>query len=281
MYYLFFEDVHYDANPSWVLKAPKIYLFTLVTVLITASGYLINDYVDFDSDLANSKSSRLENKFNYLRYYFILVVIGFLISLWFAMDIGKPFLASIYLVAVGLLFMYSTTFKKHLLFGNVIVSLFSTLVLLILLYAEKEGIATLPTLIRQHLYFQTLIFCAFVFLISMVREIVKDIEDVEGDRKLGDKTLPVSYGIKKSSAVASGFGLVLIVTFLLWIIKYISLVENYVIGYGVVFLIVPTIFITYRLFKGISISESAAISRACKFIMIAGLFFMFLTQSDL
>ena len=281
MYHLFFEGVDYKLNNSWVLSSPKIYLFTLVTLLITASGYLINDFIDFESDVVNQKSRRLKKRYTYLRYYSILVFVGFLISLWFALDIGKPFLVGIYLLAIFMLFLYSTIFKKKILIGNVIVALFSTFVLLILLYAEKDGILALAPLVRQHIYFQTIMFSIFVFLISMVREIVKDIQDIDGDKESGDVTLPVRFGVKKSSLVAGIFGLILIITFLLWIVKFIALAENYVIGFGLVFLLMPAVYITYKLFRGITVSDSAFISKACKFVMIAGLVFMFLTQIDL
>jgi len=89
VYYLFFHSSNSVPHQHWVLEPPKIFIFTLVTICIAASGYLINDYVDFDSDIDNNKKHRLTRRHDNLRLYAWVTIVGFLVSVWFALDMNR------------------------------------------------------------------------------------------------------------------------------------------------------------------------------------------------
>ena len=254
------EDMFVGRN----LSAPKIYIFALVTVLITLSGYLINDYFDCETDRHNDKS-KLTPNLN-LKLYFISVFAGFVLALSLALSLGQPLLSLIYLGAVTLLYLYLANWKQKVLIGNVVVAVFTAGVPLILLYAEKEhlNIGVASTI---------LMFGVFSFLISMTREIIKDIEDVEGDIVARYKTLPIVYGIDRARIYAGFFTLSLIVILLYW--EY-SLSDVPGLGHMLVLILlyVPLVYLLISLIR--KKSNWGSLSRLCKLIMIFGLLLLIL-----
>ncbi len=270
LYKLYFESSALD-SVGLVLESPLIYLFSFITVLITAAGYLINDYFDFDSDLVNSKSNRLPHKYHNLIFYYVLVALGFLLALWFAQHIGRPFLSLIYLLATVLLYLYSASWKKKPLIGNVVVALFSSFVMIILVYAEKENLSLIGSPEKQFLLTNTLAFSAFAFLVSLVREIIKDIEDMKGDAKAGYLTFPLKYGVVASQKLNAALVILIVLTLIFWIYTLSS--ELLLVILGIVLLILPMIYLLTKLINPISFNAKA-MSRMCKVVMLNGLIFM-------
>ena len=276
-YNLFFPSGYYCLSgleledlPQLVLEFPMIYFFSLVTVLIAASGYLINDYFDFESDLSNNKKYRLKNKTVYLSYYAIIVFIGFILSVYIAFSIGKVLLAGIYILAVAALYLYSAKWKKQALIGNVVVSLFSAFVILILLYAEKDFLATKSELFPVDTT-QMFIYAGFAFLVSMVREIIKDIEDIGGDMAVGYRTLPIVYSLEVAKSIATIFGLALLVMITFWI-YHLCLVMNYrlIVLSSIFLLVLPIVYVLSRLLFQKTINPQH-LSKVCKLHMIIGI----------
>jgi len=260
--------------PQYVLH-PYIFVFALVTVLITASGYLINDYFDYESDLVNKKSARLAERTLYLNFYWILIFFGFILSLGIAYLIAKVYLAGIYILAVALLFLYSAKWKKEVLIGNVVVATFTAFVVLIIIYAEKDFLysgmnGTSEILMQMYMY------SGFIFLISMVREIVKDIEDVVGDQAAGYMTLPIKYGIPAARRLAVVGALLLLTLLIWWIFQLIQLQPSYLIIVLLMTVIAPVVYLIYTLIT--SSMSATAISKLCKGIMLAGLVFLVLLR---
>ncbi|MBT8229448.1 MAG: UbiA family prenyltransferase, partial [Bacteroidia bacterium] len=186
-----------------------LYLFVICTVLITASGYLVNDYFDFENDDINNKNKGFKEKHSLLILYYSLSLAGFFIALYIAYSIGNPLLSLIYAAATLLLYLYSSHLKSTVLLGNILVSLFTTMVFMILIVAEWPAleIQKLKNLnAYNNLIGMFIFFGLFAFCISMVREIVKDIEDSHGDTISGVHTLPVAWGVEKAKIVAAFFG---------------------------------------------------------------------------
>lgn len=278
VYYLFFHSSNMLPGQQWVLEPPKIFIFTLVTMCIAASGYLINDYVDFDSDIVNSKKHRLERKHDNLRFYVCITLIGFLVSVWFALDMNKPMLSLIYVLSVASLFFYSTHLKKTVLLGNVVVSLFSSGVLGILLFAENSLLNQQMEAVKSHIYSSVLLFCLFAFLVSMVREIVKDVEDVHGDKINGYRTLPVNYGIGISRKIAFGFTLIILVMLLYVLFKGFQSSDISLITYLIGGLILPVCLIGYMLTQPSFEENANRISKWCKLLMLSGLILLIIVH---
>jgi len=279
IYFLFFHSIDIaNFSSKWVLSPPKIYLFSLVTICIAASGYIINDYVDFHSDIKNKKRNGFPNRYSNLKYYLGIILIGFIISVWFASQMDNPLLAIIYLLAVAGLFVYSTHLKKTVLFGNVTVSLFSSGVLWILLFAEDNLLNELPIEKEKHIREAVWLFCIFAFLVSMVREIVKDVEDINGDHANGYNTLPIRYGVQSSKYIALAFVVVLISSLSFMTYTYIQEQNIIVAAYLILATLLPSIVIGYMIcLPGLRL-RARLISQYCKVLMLFGIVLLILVR---
>ena len=278
-YFLFIIPPHKGISyTAYQLESPKIYVFAFVTVLITLGGYLINDYFDIETDKINDKS-RLSPK-SLLLLYFVILFLGFILAFALALALGQPALSLIYLMAVALLYMYSAIWKRQVLIGNVIVSLFTAAVPLILLYAERDQLDMLNVTSIESTTSSIVFFSAFTFLISMVREIIKDIEDLEGDSAAGYKTLPIVYGIERAKTIAGFYGFVLMGTLLLWQLYSLRFTSDNLLThlFVFIFLYAPVIFLVVKL-----LGKSAhwtSLSQLCKAIMLFGLLLIIIIKCN-
>lgn len=197
-------------------------LLTLATVFITAAGYVINDYFDTRTDLVNHPNTVIVGRSLSRRFvitlHWGLNVFGVILGTIVSFAIQKPLLSLVFFLVPGILWFYSTSYKRQFLLGNIIVATLTALVPLMALLFE------LPKLYST--YWQTLIFnpsilndiiywvggyAIFAFWLTLFREIVKDIEDFEGDQEFGRNTLPIVLGISTSRMVASSILLLTIV----------------------------------------------------------------------
>ena len=254
--------------------------FIFCTVLITAAGYLINDYFDFDNDKLNKNKLQYQNKNTLLKLYYIISVIGFLVALVISYSLGNVYLVLIYLLASLLLFLYSSHLKSTILWGNILVSVFSAMVFLILIIGELPALELLyKSDLTQFNKINILMlnFGLFAFCISMVREIVKDIEDMEGDRSVGISTLPITWGIERAKIMAAFFGITLVVVLFAWFYSIGGLEAG--LSFGLIFiitLIMPCIFLIYKCLSSQNTSEFRKLSQLSRIIMFLGLIFLIL-----
>ena len=171
-----------------LLMNPKMLFLCLGTVLITAAGYVINDYYDIKIDYVNKPDRVVVGKFLKRRSIIILHAtlntLGVLAGLLVSWQIGL-----INFLVVGLLWLYSNQLKRLPLLGNLTVALLTGLSVFVVYMLYRESIFLFAT------------YAFFAFFISLIREIIKDMEDVEGDKKFDCKTLPITIGIRKSKLV--------------------------------------------------------------------------------
>lgn len=194
---------------------PTIYFWLIVvaTVLITAGSYVINDYFDIKIDQINRPDSviigNIISKQTAMNIYRILTALGIVIGLVVAFMLKNSSLGFIFIVVPGMMWFYSSSYKRQFLVGNIIVALCSALSVLLVLVAES-GLQTAyyGDLIRQTPVLQELFrwvsgYAAFAFALTLIREIIKDIEDIEGDRQMECRTLPIVWGENKALLIAS------------------------------------------------------------------------------
>jgi 4-hydroxybenzoate polyprenyltransferase len=278
-YYFLFKSNISQFGIAMNLNGYLLYAFILTTLLITACGYLINDYVDFDSDLINNKKYRLSSQLDYLPAYFSLLIIGLLISIFIALKLESPALALFYLLASALLFLYSTHFKKIPLVGNVVVALFSASVILIFLIFESNFIKELQSVdpeSHSNFFFTLLFYALFMFLLSLTREIIKDIEDVDGDRLNGDNTIAViNLSLAKTISIILSFALLLIEIY--FVIKMSTQLHHLI---GLILIIVPQILFLLQMIKASSKSDYNKTSKLAKINMVLGLFYLIILNSN-
>jgi len=180
-------------------------LLVFSTMLIAAAGYIINDYFDTRPDLIN-KPARVVVGVTISRkvamiLHMILNIIGVGIGVYLAFYVGLPSLSLVFVLSTGLLWFYSTNYKKQFLVGNLAVAFLTGLVPLMVVLFE------IPLLNREYgelmirydadfnyLFAWVSAFSFFAFVTTLIREIIKDAEDLEGDNAYGMKTVPIKLG---------------------------------------------------------------------------------------
>ena len=260
--------------PEAALEGHLIWLFIFDTMLIAGAGYVINDIVDYQADLVNKPMKTFIGRRISLdqgwRYYWALVVLGLAISVYLATALGEMPLLWIYPVAVGLLYLYSKTHKRQPLIGNFLVSLFCAWVPVIILVAERSALdALLETNERNALLLCFVVggYALVAFLANMAREVVKDIEDLEGDSQAGYRTLPLVIGAQSAKYIALAFigSVLVLVGFTLWLSWRIGYIEGL---RAVSVLLLPlTILIIYELGRATEKAHYKKVSRMIKILM--------------
>jgi 4-hydroxybenzoate polyprenyltransferase len=267
------------ASSEIILSGSLWWLFIIDTILIASSGYIVNDIFDQDSDFLNKPDSiYVGDEFISTKvawcYYAILVLVGLFIAAYIAHSIDKLHLLIIYPVAVIMLFLYSKYFKKLPLIGNLVVAIFCAFVPGILLYAEWDTLARLK-ISSSDVYDRFMMvyagYIAFAFFSTMVREIVKDIEDVDGDRAVGYKTLPIVWGTRKARFIAFGFGVVLCASYILWILPYLTDGSYVLFAVSSLFMLVTSLYLLYNILVAQTKYHYTKLSRQLKLLMVISL----------
>ena len=184
---------------AFTLTEFQFFLLVFSTVLICAAGYIINDYYDVEIDSINKPEKQIIGKFispqKAFTSYLILSGLGLAIGVYLSIIIGFWKLTTLFVIAIFLLYFYSSSFKRTPLLGNIIVAFLSGLSILLILFFEPA----LYRLARPADYFiagmvtkYIIGISIFAFTLTVVREIVKTMEDVEGDKKMGAKTIAVN-----------------------------------------------------------------------------------------
>ncbi|MGE0079226.1 MAG: geranylgeranylglycerol-phosphate geranylgeranyltransferase [Bacteroidales bacterium] len=270
------------------LKFWVFVVLVLATVFVAAAGYVINDYFDTKTDLVNRPSSVIVGKTISRRLaiaiHLIFSVLGIALGLIVAIKIGRPVFSLLFVLTTGVLWFYSTTYKRQLLIGNILVAILTGIVPLIPLIFEYPLFETYWEVIAiYHIKLYKMIYwvggyALFAFLLTFVREIVKDIEDFEGDTVYGRNTLPVHFGIKVSKIVSSSILLVTLIALVYLFASYMQLLPSgsfdyYTFMYFVVFILIPIFALFIMLLLAQNKIDYHKASRMCKFIMLFGLMY--------
>jgi 4-hydroxybenzoate polyprenyltransferase len=189
---------------------PESVLIILTCCLTAAGGYIINDLFDVETDHINRPNKRiLKRDISHkaaIVYYIILTTLGQICGYYAGLGIGLFASA----IAV-LLYFYSSDLKAMGLPGNSLIAFMSGSVI----YIASRGIHEIHSA-----YFAEYAFLAF--LLTMTRELVKDAEDIEGDKEQGCETFPILYGTRKTN-ILSNVILALIVIFLVTAAYFLSI----------------------------------------------------------
>lgn len=213
-YYLIVPTLEYNGLSS-VLSALDIWLLIISTVLIAAGGYVINDYFDVSIDSINKPEKLYIGKSIHRREAILLHQIfsamAILIGIYLAWKCGNLRLLMIQPITIAFLWFYSTGYKKQPLLGNILISFLTGFVVILTVLYEtplfhpetiEQQRAAYAIFIRAFYYF------VFAFLVSMMREIVKDMEDAEGDERYGCRTIPILWGMQTAKRIVMGIALV-------------------------------------------------------------------------
>ena len=256
-------------------------LLVAASLLIAAAGYIINDYFDVNIDQVNKPErviiDRIISRRWAIFFHTLLNVVGVALGFLVAWKIGYPLLGLTQIFCSGLLWFYSTSYKRQLLIGNVVISLLTALTVMVVGFYEPKlyrEVNLLNARADYQLLWIMLSYAAFAFFISMVREIVKDLEDIKGDAKLGCRTMPIVYGVNASRDVA------MVLSWLLIAMIVIVEVVIYRMGWYVTILYLlalvqlPLYLVIRRMVHSSRSQEFHKISSLVKLIMLTGILSM-------
>lgn len=264
-------------------------LMTMACCLIAAGGYVINDYFDVKIDAINRPDrlivTRSVSKDQAMLLYRLLTVLGVLCGLATAWLVRSWVLAVIFVFVPGLLWFYSASYKRLLLIGNLSVALVTALTPLIVAIANVACLemrfghvhGTLNvieyTSLPHDLFLWLGGFAAFAFVGTLIREIIKDMEDVMGDRELECHSLPVVLGEYPTKIIVTLLLLIMAsaICWIAWSVIPSPITHRYAI-FG---LLVPIACVLWLLWAARIPSDYRTTQRVMKFVLFMGILFSF------
>lgn len=201
-------------------------ILLIVTILIAASGYIVNDIYDYNLDQINKPERVVLGKFLKSRdaiiIYMLFNSLAIVLSIFLCMKIEQEIYIVVFLLIIYCLWLYSKKLKKYKIIGNILIAFFISLSILnVPLFSYKNILSD----DRFFVFLIISIYSVLAFLINVKREIIKDIEDIEGDKMHKVKSLPIIFGTKKSKLVTVIIGIILmfaissIITFQILILR--------------------------------------------------------------
>ena len=278
-----------EQMPWWVLL-----LLIIATTCIAAGGYVINDYFDVKIDRINRPDdlvvTRHISREGAMHLFMVLSGIGIVTGLAAAWWAHSWTLLMIFVVIPGLLWFYSASYKRQLIVGNIVVAFVSALVPLLIAIANADylnhlyGNTLAYTPIVGQLYVWLGGFAIFAFLMTFTREIVKDIEDIAGDREMECRTIPIVWGITTSKIIATIL-LMAIVALLAYVVIGILPFPHdwhtFSVRYVVFGIITPILCTLVLLWSANNKIEWHRIQTILKFVMFMGLMYGFVIFQNL
>ncbi len=266
------------------LSEIKFFLLVLSTVLIAAAGYIINDYFDVRTDKVNKPERLLIDNGVKRRVamgaHHVINVLGILIAFYVSYSVGVSKLAFIHFICATGLWFYSTAFKKQFLVGNIIIALFTSLVPFVvvvyeLLLCYRAYFPLDETLSFEGIWIYAFGISFFTFLITLLREIIKDMEAFEGDKEYGYNTMPIVIGKKSSKFIA-----VVIVFAVISFLSYYQVLQvqkhDMLTFYYFIFCLeIPLVYLIYKIITADTKNALRTAGKITELIMLSGICYLF------
>jgi len=263
-------------------------LLVAATVFITAGGYVINDYFDIQTDLINKGRAIVGTKIPRrmaMMWHNIFNLAGVSAGFYISWKSGYFMLGALFLVVSGLLYFYSASYKRQFLIGNLLVAALTAMVPLLVAFYEWPALyryyevnaISLPDI--NIIFYWVGGFALFAFLTTLAREIIKDIEDFEGDVAHGRNTLPIVMGVLPAKIIS--ICLVTITIVLLYLTWYFYINDKITLTYLSVAIIFPLVFVIYRLIFASNKKHLHLAGRIMKIVMITGILYSVVVKAIL
>jgi 4-hydroxybenzoate polyprenyltransferase len=278
---LFEFCIYHKIFPSASFGDQQFVLLLTASVLIAAAGYIINDYFDLNIDQVNKPDkvvvSTVISRRWVIFWHLFLSLLGFFCTVSaLPLSVYWP-LVLLNLASILLLWLYSTNLKKQLLIGNVLISLLTAWVIGILFLARYPlRLHEIRTISQEDVRFfrYTILYASFAFVISLIREVIKDMEDMDGDRRYGCRTMPILWGINASKVFVAVWTIVLIAV--------LTVLQFYVLPFGwwmsalycFLLIIAPLVYLLRQLYLAQSAEAFHKLSSLVKGIMFTGIISM-------
>lgn len=269
-----FGFLKYQTN-FLALNSWQFGLLILATLCIAAGGYIINDIEDQYTDSINKPERQTIGKTieeNFAFYLYMgLTIIGVSIGYYLSTVIGKNSFVACFIIIGMLLYMYSTSLKKIPILGNIIIACILAFSVLIIGFFDIFPATYGENYSSQMYLFSILLdFAIFAFIINFIREMIKDVEDVNGDYNADINTLPVLLGTKRTLKVIMAITIIAIIIFLYYIaINFVN--STLILGYSLFFILGPLVFFFIKLLSAKNKADFTLLSNILKFVMLFGI----------
>ena len=277
-YFCIYYPLYRDVLPG---KDLLHFLFlVLASMFIAAAGYIINDYFDINIDEINKPQKMVVDKVIHRRWaiawHFIFSFTGIILTALAVPILEKWYLIVANIACIALLWFYSTNFKKSLLIGNIVISLLTAWSILIIFFSKlSAGDAFAPGNHSQPKFFRlAFLYAGFAFICSLIREAIKDIEDIKGDERYGSRSMPIAWGINASKVYIDVWMIVLIIILLTLQVYILQFRWWGLVAYALVLIITPLFLIFRKLFKASSTEDYHTLSNWIKGVMFTGILSM-------
>ncbi len=277
----FVQPIMNSFSLNLILTDVQFYLLMFMTSLIAAAGYIINDYFDLKIDYVNRSGddiiigNTIKRRVAML-LHIVLSSIGVLIGCYLAYTLHIWVIALAPILVVGLLWFYSTDYKRQFLVGNLVLSFLSIFPILILILFEPaifQAYYSFEYRAVAVLIFKVLLYFSFIaFGVSLVYAILKDLHDLPGDEAVNAKTLPILAGETTAKLTISFISVAII--FALFYIQNMQYLNNaYIPLVYIIFGIeLPLIFVNIMVFFADQTKKYAVLLKVMYAIMLFGVF---------
>ena len=255
-------------------------LLVAASVLIAAAGYIINDYFDINIDEVNKPERMVVDKFISRRWaiawHFVLSSIAILFTMLALPVFQKWYLVLANIFCVAVLWFYSTNFKKKLLIGNIAISLLTAWTILLIFFSKLSASDAFATGFHgQPKFFRfAFLYAGFAFMLTLIREAIKDIEDMPGDEKYGCKTMPIVWGVNATKVYIAVWMIILISILMVIQVYVLQFQWWWAVVYCILLIVLPLLYIFSKLFKASSTPDYHKLSSLTKVVMLTGILSM-------
>lgn len=252
-------------------------LLVLSTVLIAAGGYVINDIFDQETDRINKADKVIVGKSiseaKAYNLYAFLNISGVAIGFYLSNVIMRPNFAALFVLIAATLYIYATSLKQMLLLGNIIVALLLSLsVIFIGIFDIFPATDATNQKVMASLFSILLDYAIFAFIINFLREIVKDLEDLEGDKKQGMNTLAIALGVNKTTKLLFTLSIIPIIALFIYCNNYLFS-NNLMLAiiYSFLFILGPMLYFSIKIWTAKTKSDFQLLSKVLKWILFFGI----------
>ena len=255
-------------------------LLVFASLFIAAAGYIINDYFDINIDEVNKPKKMVVDRVIHRRWaiawHFMLSLSGIIMTALALPLLQKWYLILANILCVVLLWFYSTTFKKSLLTGNIVISVLTAWTILIIFFSKfnlSDAFGSENT--TNHKFFRlAILYAGFAFIISLIREAIKDIEDMPGDQRYNCRTMPIVWGVNVTKVYIAVWLIVLIACLVILQLYVLQFRWWWAVIYAVPAIILPLFIILFKLKNSNSPADFHQLSRITKLVMLTGILSM-------
>ena len=282
-YYCILAPLLRSAGTVAIINQVQFILLSLASVLIAAAGYIINDYFDVNIDQVNKPKKNVVDLIVSRRWailwHFVLSGIGVLLSLYISWKTGLWYIVLANFACAFLLFAYSISLKQKLLSGNVLISVLTSWVILILCLSEfrlsQGGSAGGSWIVAENKIMRLgFLYAGFAFILTLIREAIKDMEDMEGDARYGSRTMPIAWGVPATKVYVAVWMIVLLALLVAIQVYIIRFHWWWPILYCTILIILPLAYTFLKLFRAMTSEQFHYLSGITKTVMLTGILSM-------